>query len=95
MTARKSAKPMKAKDKQAAATTAPATGLRERKRLQTRERLTKVAMELFLKRGFEETTLDDIAAAAEISRRSFFHHFASKEDLVLAWQDASTDFLVA
>ncbi len=52
-------------------------------------------MELFLKRGFEETTLDDIAAAAEISRRSFFHYFASKEDLVLAWQDASTDFPVA
>ena len=71
-----------------------APGLRERKRRQTRERLTRVAMALFLERGFEATTLDDIAAAAEISRRSFFHYFASKEDVVLAWQDGSTDALV-
>jgi AcrR family transcriptional regulator len=95
VTARKPAKPKTTQAKSAIAAATPPTGLRERKRQQTRERLTKVAMELFLKRGFEETTLDDIAAAAEISRRSFFHHFASKEDLVLAWQDASTDFLVA
>jgi AcrR family transcriptional regulator len=95
VTARTSAKPRKTQEKTATAAAPPATGLRERKRQQTRERLTKVAMELFLKRGFEETTLDDIAAAAEISRRSLFHYFASKEDLVLAWQDASTDFLVA
>jgi AcrR family transcriptional regulator len=51
-------------------------------------------LDLFLKRGFEETTLDDIAAAADISRRTLFHYFASKEDLVLAWQDAGTDTLV-
>ncbi|SFL76534.1 transcriptional regulator, TetR family [Bradyrhizobium sp. NFR13] len=95
MTARTPAKPMKTDTESVAAPAAPPIGLRERKRQQTRERLTKIAMELFLKRGFEETTLDDIAAAAEISRRSFFHYFASKEDLVLAWQDASTDFLVA
>jgi AcrR family transcriptional regulator len=74
---------------------APTDGLRARKRQQTRERLTKVAMELFLARGFEATTLDDIAAAADISRRSFFHYFASKEDVVLAWQDGSTEALVA
>jgi AcrR family transcriptional regulator len=52
-------------------------------------------MDLFLARGFEATTLDDIAAAADISRRSFFHYFASKEDVVLAWQDGSTDAMIA
>jgi AcrR family transcriptional regulator len=70
-------------------------GLRERKRRQTRERLTRVAMALFLERGFEATTLDDIASAADISRRSFFHYFASKEDVVFAWQEESTAALIA
>lgn len=70
-------------------------GLRERKRQQTRERLTRAAMALFLERGFEATTLDDIAAAADISRRSFFHYFASKEDVVFAWQEEITAALIA
>ena len=72
-----------------------APGLRERKRQQTRERLTRVAMALFLERGFEATTLDDIAAAADISRRSFFHYFDSKEDVVFAWHEEITAALVA
>lgn len=72
-----------------------ALGLRERKRRQTRERLTRVAMALFLERGFKATTLDDIASAADISRRSFFHYFASKEDVVFAWQEESTAALIA
>jgi AcrR family transcriptional regulator len=73
----------------------PPGGLRARKREQTQARLTRVAMELFLARGFEATTLDDIAAAADISRRSFFHYFASKEDVVLAWQDGSAAAMAA
>jgi AcrR family transcriptional regulator len=71
-----------------------APGLRLRKRQQTRERLTQAAMALFLERGFEATTLDDIAAAADISRRSFFHYFASKEDVVFAWQEESSAVLI-
>jgi AcrR family transcriptional regulator len=74
---------------------ASAPGLRERKRQQTRERLTRAAMALFLERGFEATTLDDIAAAADISRRSFFHYFASKEDVVFAWHEEITAALIA
>lgn len=70
-------------------------GLRERKRQQTRERLTRAAMALFLERGFEATTLDDIASAADISRRSFFHYFDSKEDVVFAWHEEITAALVA
>jgi AcrR family transcriptional regulator len=77
--------------------TAPraAPGLRARKRQETREKLTRAAMALFLERGFGATTLDDIVAAADISRRTFFHYFASKEDVVFAWQEEGTAALIA
>jgi AcrR family transcriptional regulator len=88
---RKKAKPLISKAKPVA----DAPGLRARKRRETRERLTRAAMALFLERGFEATTLDDIAAAADISRRSFFHYFESKEDVVFAWQEESTAALIA
>lgn len=91
--ARKGAKSRSLKAKSIPRTILP--GLRERKRQQTRERLVEAAMTLFLERGFEATTLDDIAAAADISRRSFFHYFASKEDVVFAWHEATTAALVA
>src|ERR1700737_4393775 len=91
--ARKQVKSRLSKTKPAA--TAGAPGLRERKRQQTRERLTRMAVALFLDRGFEATTLDDIAAAADISRRSFFHYFTSKEDVVFAWQEESAAALIA
>jgi AcrR family transcriptional regulator len=93
VTARKQAKLRPSKAKLVAGADVP--GLRERKRQQTRERLTRAAMALFLERGFEATTLDDIAAAADISRRSFFHYFASKEDVVFAWQEETTAALIA
>src|SRR5216683_3190934 len=93
MGVRKPAKSKVSKAKLPATGAAP--GLRARKRRQTRERLTRVAMALFLERGFEATTLDDIAAAADISRRSFFHYFASKEDVVFTWQEESTAALIA
>src|SRR5271154_6532332 len=91
--ARKQAKPKISKAKIGKVAAPP--GLRQRKRQQTRERLTRAAMALFLDRGFEATTLDDIAAAADISRRSFFHYFDSKEDVVFAWQEESTAALIA
>jgi AcrR family transcriptional regulator len=93
LSVRRQAKPKLSKTKSGSPDAA--TGLRERKRQQTRERLTRAAMALFLDRGFEATTLDDIAAAAEISRRSFFHYFASKEDVVFCWQEDSTAALIA
>jgi AcrR family transcriptional regulator len=45
--------------------------------------ITSVAMGLFLEQGFEQTTIDQIAATAGISRRSFFRYFGTKEDIVL------------
>jgi AcrR family transcriptional regulator len=89
LNARKEAKLPPAKEKNAA------PGLRARKREATRERLSRTAMALFLQHGFEATTVDDIAAAADVSRRSFFHYFASKEDVVFAWQEDSVAALVA
>ena len=73
----------------------PTTGHRERKRVETSARLTREAFKLFVARGFEAVTLDEIAAAAGISRRTFFHYFESKEDLAFAWLDGSTDAIVA
>ena len=88
--ARKRAKPLSSGEK-----TPAGPGLRERKQQQTRERLKRAAMALFLERGFETTTIDDIAATADVSRRSFFHYFALKEDVVAAWQEDAAAALVA
>lgn len=62
---------------------------RQEKQLQTRLRITDAAMKLFLEHGYDATTLDAIAAAAGISRRTFFSYYKSKEDIVLAWQEAA------
>jgi AcrR family transcriptional regulator len=70
-------------------------GLRERKRQQTRQRIVDAGLQLFLTKGIEATTLDEIATRAEISRRSFFSYFAAKEDIALAWQDGAEEALRA
>ena len=57
--------------------------LRERTRRAVHAEITATAMRLFAEQGFEATTIDQIAAEAGISRRSFFHYFGSKEDVVL------------
>lgn len=57
-------------------------GLRERKRLRTREALVDAGARLFAERGYAGTTVADIAAAAEVGTRTFFSYFASKEELL-------------
>ncbi len=58
-------------------------GLRERKKQKTRESIQREAMRLIGKQGYEQTTVEQIAAAVEISPSTFFNYFPSKEDLVL------------
>ena len=59
----------------------------------SRTELEQIALELFAARGFDETTVDDIADAAGIGRRTFFRYFASKNDVVWGDFDAALDQL--
>jgi len=70
-------------------------GLRERNRRQTLQRIAEVGIELFLAKGYDATTLDEIAAAAGISRRTFFYYFRSKDDILLAHLASYADALKA
>lgn len=63
-------------------------GWRERKRAQTRQSIIDAALARFLDHGFDGATVQQIAADAGISPRTFFHYFPSKEDVVLADHDA-------
>ncbi|WP_181793493.1 TetR family transcriptional regulator [Streptomyces sp. WELS2] len=58
-------------------------GLRELSRRAVRQEITEAATALFVERGFEATTVDDIAAAVGMSQRSVFRYFATKEEIVL------------
>jgi mycofactocin system transcriptional regulator len=61
----------------------------------SREELELVALELFAERGFDQTTVDDVAEAAGIGRRTFFRYFASKNDVVWGDFDAALEHLRA
>src|SRR6266511_6256504 len=57
--------------------------VRERTRRAVRDELTQLAKELFVEKGYDQTTIDDLAAAAGMSKRTFFRYFASKEELIV------------
>ena len=57
------------------------TGLRERKKQQTRELIAETALRLFLERGFDKVTVAEVAQAAEVAQKTVFNYFPTKEDL--------------
>ena len=59
------------------------TGLRERKKARTRETIAATAIRMFLEAGFDQVSITEIAQAADVSRRTLFAYFPTKEDLVL------------
>jgi AcrR family transcriptional regulator len=63
---------------------APSAGLRDRKKNETRQALRDAAHRLFAEKGFSKTTIDDITEAADVSRRTFFRYYDSKDDLLSA-----------
>jgi AcrR family transcriptional regulator len=71
----------------------PAVGLRERKKAKTRAAIQQHALRLFREQGYAETTVDQIAEAAEISPSTFFRYFATKEDVVI--QDQYDPLMIA
>jgi AcrR family transcriptional regulator len=73
----------------------PALGLRERKKQRTRATLIDAAVELCEKQGFEQTTVDQIAAVADVSPRTFSRYFATKDAIALALIDDAVTLAAA
>jgi AcrR family transcriptional regulator len=63
------------------------TDRRSRRSLETRERLFRAALEVFSKKGFAETTVEDITNAADVGKGTFFNYFPSKDHILLAFAE--------
>jgi AcrR family transcriptional regulator len=69
--------------------------LRARKRQQTRQELIRAAMQLFEQKGYEQTTVAEIASAAGVSTKTFFNYFASKDEVLFPHLSRRIDAAVA
>ncbi|MBL8232169.1 MAG: TetR/AcrR family transcriptional regulator [Bryobacterales bacterium] len=63
----------------------PDIGIRERKKLQTRSHLMETAIRLFAEQGIEATTVDQIAAQADLGKGTLYNYFRTKEDIIVAF----------
>jgi len=80
----------------AVASPEPGAGRRQRKKQRTRDALIEAAMGLFAAKGYDRTAVHEITDAVDVSERTFFRYFASKEDLVLSFvRDGATVFAEA
>jgi len=68
-------------------------GLRDSKKAATRQMISNVATELFVERGFENVSVDEIARVAEVSRKTVFNYFPRKEDMVFDREDESRELV--
>ncbi|WP_101209424.1 TetR family transcriptional regulator [Pseudomonas sp. 43NM1] len=69
-------------------------GRRERKKLMLREALIESAYNLFEEKGFDETRIEDITDKVDVSSRTFFRYFSSKEEVVLDYQEVEHDEII-
>lgn len=67
--------------------------LRERKKRETRRRISDTAMALFMRHGYDKVTVAEVARAADVSVNTVFNYFTTKEDLFLDRQDTAEEFL--
>lgn len=74
---------------------APPEGLRERKKRATRDAIAGAARRLFAERGFDDVTVGEVAVAADVSEKTVFNHFATKEDLAFAGREEGIAQFVA
>src|SRR5580698_6955988 len=69
----------------------PGEGLRERKKRLMRQLISDTATAMFLERGFDEVRVSEVAAACDVSEKTIFNYFPTKESLLLDREEAMTD----
>ena len=75
--------------------TVPLSSRRERRSAELRERLFRASLDLFARKGFAETTVEDITNAADVGKGTFFNYFPSKDHILLAFGEMQLEKLQA